>query len=165
MKFANKIKADLLCIISEMSQSLWLFSQNPKTDFSRKRKLEFSSLLYLYISMETRIVRDELLKYFSYDAKIILNAAFFQQREKLLPETFLFLFQQFDELSRCTLYKNKYQLLACDGSSFAYTRNLFDEECYFSSNKKSANGYNQVHRVALFDILSKRYCDCIVHPI
>lgn len=165
MNFANKVKADLLGIISKMSQSPWLFSKNPKTDFSRKRKLEFSSLLHLCISMETGTVRDELLKYFSYDPKAVSNAAFFQQREKLIPETFPFLFHQFSELYPCTLYKNKYQLLACDGSSFTYTRNPSDEDCYFSPNKKSANGYNQVHLVALFDILSKRYCDCIVQPI
>lgn len=63
------------------------------------------------------------------------------------------------------LYKKKYQLLACASSSFTFTRNSKDTDSYFAPNGKTTNGYNQIHVVALFDLLSKRYCDAIVQPI
>lgn len=63
------------------------------------------------------------------------------------------------------LYKEKYQLLAADGSSFTFTRNSSDPDSHFTPDGKTANGYNQVHIIPLFDILLKRYTDCVVQPI
>jgi hypothetical protein len=63
------------------------------------------------------------------------------------------------------LYKGKYQLLASDGSSFTFTRNPLDQDSYFAPDGKTTNGYNQIHVVPIFDILSKRYTDCVVQPI
>ena len=63
------------------------------------------------------------------------------------------------------LYKEKYQLLAADGSSFTFTRNSSDPDSHFTPDGKTANGYNQVHVIPLFDILLKRYTDCVVQPI
>jgi hypothetical protein len=63
------------------------------------------------------------------------------------------------------LYKGRYQLLASDGSSFTFTRNPLDSDSYFAPDGKTTNGYNQVHVVPAFDLLSKRYTDCVVQPI
>ena len=165
MTFANQVKNTLLQDISDMAQMPWLFSKHPETDFSRKRKLGFQSLIHFCICMEAGTIRHELLKYFAYDSGTLSNSAFHQQRDKLLPETFPFLFRQFNDHYPFSLYKEKYQLLACDGSSFTFTRNPKDQDSYFAPDGKTTNGYNQVHVVALFDLLSKRYCDTIVQPI
>lgn len=63
------------------------------------------------------------------------------------------------------MYREKYHLLACDGSSFTFTRNPKDPDSYFAPDGKTTNGYNQVHVVALFDLLSKRYYDAVVQPV
>ena len=165
MTFANQVKNTLLQDISDMAQMPWLFSKHPDTDFSRKRKLNFQSLIHFFICMEAGTIRHELLKYFAYASGTLSNSAFHQQRNKLLPETFPFLFRMFNDHYPFFLYKKKYQLLACDGSSFTFTRNPKDQDSYFAPNGKTTNGYNQVHVVALFDLLSKRYCDTIVQPI
>jgi hypothetical protein len=115
--------------------------------------------------MEGGTLKHELLKYFSYDERTISNSAFYQQRCKLLPETFPFLLQQFNSHYPFSYYKGKYQLLACDGSSFSFTRNPKDTDSYFAPDGKTTNGYNQIHVVALFDLLSKRYCDAVIQPI
>ena len=138
---------------------------HPETDFTRKRKIDFQSLLHFSIYMEAGTLRHELLKYFSYDPSTLSNSAFYQQRRKLLPETFPFLFQQFNSHFPFPLYKGKYRLLACDGSAFTFTRNPQDPESYFPPDGKTTNGYNQVHLVALFDLLSRRFTDCTVQPI
>lgn len=165
MNFAYQVKNTLLQDIADMAKVSWFFSRHPETDFSRKRKIDFQSLLHFSICMEAGTLRHELLKYFSYDPSTLSNSAFYQQRKKLLPETFPFLFHQFNSHFPVTLYKGKYRLLACDGSAFTFTRNPQDPESYFPPDGKSTNGYNQVHLVALFDLLSRRFTDCTVQPI
>lgn len=165
MSFAEQVKNSLLEIISEMSVHPQDFSKHPKTDFSRNRKLVFPMLLHLIISMEAGTVKDELLNFFSFDKNTVSNSAFFQQRAKLADHTLPYLFHTFNNLYPYTLYKDKYQLLAADGSSFTFTRNPRDPDAYFAPDGKTTNGYNQVHVIPLFDLLSKRYTDCVVQPI
>lgn len=165
MTFANQVKQTLLQDISVIAKTPELFSKCPGKDFSRNRKISFQSLIQFFLSMESSSIRHELLKYFSYDSNTISNSAFYQQRNKLLPETFSTLLRHFNSHYTFSLYKEKYQLLACDGSSFTFTRNPKDPDSYFAPDGKTTNGYNQVHAVALFDLLSKRYCDAVVQPI
>lgn len=165
MTFANQVKQTLLQDISVIANTPELFSKCPGKDFSRNRKISFQSLIQFFLSMESSSIRHELLKYFSYDSNTISNSAFYQQRNKLLPETFSTLLRHFNSHYTFSLYKEKYQLLACDGSSFTFTRNPKDPDSYFAPDGKTTNGYNQVHAVALFDLLSKRYCDTVVQPI
>ena len=166
MSFAAQVKNSLLHIISSMASHPEDFSMHPGTDFSRNRKLDFSTLLQLIISMEAGTVRDELLKFFSYDKDTASNSAFFQQRAKLTDDALPYLFHAFNSLYPCSsLYKNKYQLLAADGSSFTFTRNPLDGDSYFAPDGKTTNGYNQIHLIPLFDILSKRFMDCVVQPV
>ena len=165
MTCANQVKQTLLQDISVIAKTPELFSKCPGKDFSRNRKISFQSLIQFFLSMESSSIRHELLKYFSYDSNTISNSAFYQQRNKLLPETFSTLLRHFNSHYTFSLYKEKYQLLACDGSSFTFTRNPKDPDSYFAPDGKTTNGYNQVHAVALFDLLSKRYCDTVVQPI
>lgn len=165
MSFAQQVKSSLLEIISGMASHPEDFSKHPGTDFSRNRKLDFSTLLQFIISMEAATVRDELLKFFSYDKDTATNSAFFQQRDKLTDAALPYLFRTFSSLYPYTLYKGRYQLLAADGSSFTFTRNPLDPDSYFAPNGKTTNGYNQIHVIPLFDLLSKRYTDCVVQPI
>ena len=158
-EFCKSSKKTLLRDIDDMAKVSWIFSKHSETDFIRKRKIDFQSLLHFSICMEARTLRHELLKYFSYDPSTLSNSAFYQQRRKLLPEIFPFLFQQFNFHFPFTLYKGKYRLLACDGSAFTFTRNPQDPEFYFPPDGKISNAYNQVHLVALFDLLSRRYTD------
>ena len=62
MSFAQQAKHHLFEIISEMASHPGDFSNHPETDFSRNRKLDFSNLLKLIVSMETGYVKDELLR-------------------------------------------------------------------------------------------------------
>jgi hypothetical protein len=105
MNYANQVKETLLNDISDMAKVPWLFSTNPQSDFTRVRKLDFSSLLHLCICMEGGTLKHELLKYFSYDERTLSNSAFYQQRCKLLPETFPFLLQQFNTHYPFSYYK------------------------------------------------------------
>lgn len=45
MNFANQVKNTLLQDIANMANVSWFFSKHPETDFTRKRKIDFQSLL------------------------------------------------------------------------------------------------------------------------
>jgi len=49
LKFAHKIKYKLNSIISQMSKNTEQFVKNPNTDFTRNRKLSFSTTLKILL--------------------------------------------------------------------------------------------------------------------
>ena len=97
MIFAEHVKNSLLSLIQEMASLPWLFAKNPAADFSRNRKLDFASTIQCILSMENGGLKNELLDFFRFSVDTPSASAFHQQRSKLLPETFPFLFHEFAE--------------------------------------------------------------------
>ena len=141
----------------------WLFSKNPKTDFSRDRKLDFASTIQLILSMESGSLKKELLDYFHFSVDTPSASAFCQQRSKLLLETFQFLFYEFNSFFPFQKTYHGYQLLACDGSDLNIIRNPKDTDTYFQSLPMD-KGFNQLHLNALYDLCEKRYTDVVIQP-
>lgn len=71
-----------------------------------------------YICMGSGNIQHELLKYFYFRSDTATVSAFHQQRSKLKPETFLHLLRHFNSHFQYETYKEKYRLIACDGSEF-----------------------------------------------
>ena len=61
-------------------------------------------------------------------------------------------------------FRNKYYLIACDGSEFNIARNPKDADTFHEPNGKSASGFNMVHTISLYEVCSKRYLDLEVQP-
>ena len=133
MLFADQVKNDLLNLIQEMSAQV-NFSKEPGKHFSRKRKLDFSTMMHFILSMEAGSLKKELHKYFSYNPSSASASAFIQQRSKLSDNAFPHLFRSFNSHYTYSLYKREYQLLAVDGSTFTYTRNERDQDSFFPPN-------------------------------
>ena len=163
MIFAEHVKNNLLSLIQEMAAVPWLFSKNPSADFSRSRKLNFASTIQLILSMESGSLKKELLDYFQFSVDTPSASAFSQQRSKLLPETFHFLFYEFNSLFTFQKNYHGYQLLACDGSDLNIARNPKDTDTYFQS-LPTDKGFNQLHLNALYDLCEKRYTDVVIQP-
>lgn len=162
----EKIKQILLSEIKKMNQHREDFCKRPGMDFTRDRKLPFDTLLHFQISMESSSVKHELLKYFQFDDNAPSLSAFYQQRAKLSDDVFQKLFFSFNQHFRPkSLLKGRYQLLACDGSDFTFTRNPKDTESYYNPSGRSAKGYNQIHLVPLYDLLNKVYTDAVIQPV
>lgn len=162
----EKIKQTLLYQIEKMNQHREDFCKHPGIDFTRDRKITFDSLLHFQISMESGSVNHELLKYFNFDIETPSLSAFYQQRAKLSDDVFQRLFYSFNGCFRPkSLLKGRYQLLACDGAAFTFTRNPKDTESYYHSNGRSEKGFNQMYLVPLYDLLNKVYTDAVIQPI
>ena len=163
MIFAEHVKNSLLSLIQEMASLPWLFAKNPAADFSRNRKLDFASTIQCILSMENGGLKNELLDFFRFSVDTPSASAFHQQRSKLLPETFPFLFHEFNSLFPLQKNYNGYRLLACDGSDLNIPRNPKDTDTYFQS-LSTDRGFNQIHLNALYDLCEKRYTDVVIQP-
>ena len=83
IKITENIKDKLNKIIIRMSQTPKQFVKNPKSDFTRKRKLPFCTTLKILLSMGGKSISSELLEYFDYSVDTATASAFIQQRDKI----------------------------------------------------------------------------------
>lgn len=164
MTFPETVKTALWDIIDKMSLSPSSFVKNPDCDFSRKRKLDFQTMMRLMISMESGCLNHELLKFFNYDTSVPTVSAFYQQRSKFSVSAFRHLLQEFNSKFPFEKFNEKYFLIACDGSEFSIPRNPADPDTFHEPNGKSASGFNTIHTVSLYELSSKRYLDLEVQP-
>ena len=138
------------------------FTQRPESDFSRKRKISFSDLIFCTLSMEDHSLNRELRNFFSESkARIPTKSAFIQQRKKLNDKALPHIF---NTLNTSLPFKKKYKglhLLACDGSDIDIPPLKQDRETYVSSNTPNV-GFHQVHLNALYDLLEERYTDAVI---
>lgn len=166
MNNPEKIKQILLSEIEKMNQHREVFCKRPGIDFTRDSKIPFTSLLHFQISMESGSVNHELLKYFNFRVGTPSLPAFCQQRAKLSDDVFQKLFYNFNNCFKPkALLKGRYQLLACDGSGFTFTKNPRDTESYYNPDGRSEKGDNQMYLVPLYDLLNKVYTDAVIQPM
>lgn len=165
MSFPQKVKSTLWAIVDAMAQNKTLFVKNPDKDFSRERKLGFVQMVHFCLCMESGCTAHELLKYFFFnpDEKPTVSA-FIQQRAKLLPEAFRHLLSQFNLGFPGKTFMGKCSLIAADGSEFNIARNPADPSTFHPSSGKSKRGFNMLHTISLYDLVSKRYLDVITQP-
>lgn len=163
VKYTKNVKEKLRAIIKEMTKHQWLFVKNPGKDFTRNRKLDFEAMMNLILSMDGNSIYNELLKYCKYTPNVATSSAFVQQREKILPFAFEFLFHEFNQsFNRLKTHKG-YRLLAVDGSALNIAHNPNDSSTYFQSTPDT-KGFNQLHLNAMYDLCNKLYVDVCLQP-
>lgn len=129
--------------------------------FTRNRKLPFEQMIKIILSMQGGSINRELYDF--NNTFSVTSSAFVQQRDKITPDAFYYLFRTFNELSEDKIDYKGYKLLAVDGSdiNIAYNPN---SETFVSNNIDKNKGYNQFHINAIYDVLNKVYVDCIIQP-
>lgn len=132
-----------------------------ESDFTRRRKLPFSDVILIILSMAGCPIREELLDYFDYDINTATVSAFVQARSKILPEAFEELLHLFNKAYPCDETYKGYRLIAVDGSDLNISYDSTDLDTY-QSNGPNAKGSNQFHINAAYDILNNRYVDLLI---
>ena len=163
MKNPNSIKKMLKSDIKSTVKNIQLFVKNPEKDFTRNRKLPFQNIVEFILALEKETISNELFKYFGYEADIPTASSFCQQRAKILPETFRELLYMFNRHFEPELFRGL-RILACDGSEFRLPLNKNDRTTYINPTPSAVTGYNAIHVVSLYDILSDKYTDAVVCP-
>lgn len=165
MSFPQKVKSALWAIVDAMACNPAQFVKNPGKDFTRDRKLGFVQLIHFFLSMESGCISHELLKYFYFLPDEVPSAsAFIQQRAKLLPVAFQHILRQFNLRFPPKRLMGKYALIAADGCEFNIARNPHDPSTFHPTSGRSKKGFNSLHTVSLYDLLSKRYLDVVIQP-
>jgi len=160
-------KGKLNSAIAAISNTSWLFSRDPDSDFKRERKLPMSNLLHLLLEFSGKSLQSELSACYVPPGKtyqsVPTKSAFTQQRQKLLWEGCYALFRSFTDSLPCLKLFDGYRLLACDGSSVPIPRNN-QEKDYSIVSKERYKPYNILHLNGLFDILNRIYVDAEINP-
>ena len=159
--FLSDLKMTLDNCIAELDEIHSLFCKNPESDFTRNRKLSFHDYIQFMLQMQSKSVSNEIMEFFDHSLSSPTKSAFTQQRYKLLPDGWNFLFHTFVE--QCHVLSDQryrgYRLLACDGSDVNIAREPSDERTFIHEGEK---GYNAIHINALYDITNRTYCDFLV---
>lgn len=162
-EYANSLKETLTSLIREMAAAPVLYVNNPKKDFTRKKKLPFETVMQLLISMGGNSLYKELLESQGYDVNTATTSAFVQQRNKIQPSAMEFLFHEFTQSYTDIKDYRGYRLLAVDGSDLHIATDSADKDTYFQS-QPNTKGYNLLHLNAAYDLCNRLYVDALVQP-
>ena len=83
--------------VEELERNKIRFLKNPEKDFSRERKITFSSCVRFCVQAGGGALQNELLKYFQFEPTTPTKSAFCQQRGKISSEAFACLFREFTD--------------------------------------------------------------------
>lgn len=153
-----QIRRILKTALKEVCSASWMFVRNPEKDFTRNRKISFQDILLFFLCKEGGNLTTELFRYFGLAPDSASVSAFIQQRDKILPEAFITLFQLFTQKA-CPqkLYKGL-RLLAADGSDIQIPTDPNDTDSYFPG-PAGQQPYNLLHLNALYDLNADTYID------
>lgn len=162
MKHIAQMKENLEKAIRQVSDQKEQWVLNSKTDFTRRKKLDFPSMLHFLLQIEGSTIRNELNHYFRYRPDCPSPSAFYQQRLKIRPEALSMLLRTFTASYKGARWKG-FRLLAVDGSTVYTPRNEKDASSYLF-NGAGKKGWNCVHINALYDLVNGLYVDAAIYP-
>ncbi len=139
-----------------MEKNVSAFVVEPKRNFVRKSELSFSKTMRFILGMGSQTLGKELMGFYDFDPKMVSVSAIVQQRSKILPAAFQYLFHKFNEAFSQTNFFHGYSLYAVDGSDIHIPTIPDDHSTNFSSDADSKS-YNLMHLNALYDLMNRRY--------
>ncbi len=157
----KKAKKLLRKVVQELSDCKRLFSNQPKKDFTRNRKLPFEQIIKAILCMGGGSVANEMMDLFGFHEDLATTSAFVQQRAKIRPEAFEKLFDLFVKNTSERSTYSGLQLLAVDGSDFLTASNPDDPDSFFPGTVEQKS-YNLLHLNALYDLTRHVYVDALL---
>jgi hypothetical protein len=158
--FIATTKKLLFDVIDKLGKDPSLFVRHPGKDFTRNRKLDFNTFMKFTLGSSGRSTNKELLDYFNFSANVPSNSAYNQQRSKILPEAFEFIFREFTSKLKTKRLFDGYRLIACDGSNLSIAPNLNDPETRVKCNQFNVI-VNRLHLNAFYDVMNRVYVDIL----
>lgn len=145
--------------LNKLQQEKDKYVIDTEKDFTRKRKLDFKTLIKIIIYSSSKPIKEELYDYFDYSQRTATSSAFVQARSKLKSEAFYDLLKMINKTDESLEKFKGYRLIAVDGSDLAIARNTLDIETYKSNGTNTS--CNLLHINSMYDILNKQYEDVI----
>ncbi|WP_054742010.1 hypothetical protein [Cellulosilyticum ruminicola] len=98
--YINNLTLSLENVISDLADNPALFLRNPSVDFTRNRKIDFKTLIGITMNSGGCTMTKELLDFFDFNINTPTVSAYTQQRSKVLPEAFEYIFYEFNGKSQ-----------------------------------------------------------------
>ena len=144
MKSAIYFQKRMKSCISDIDSRKSEFCNNPGIDFTRNRKMTFKETISFILSLSSCSLPAELRRYFQSESKMPTKSAFIQQRQKIAPEAFRALFDEFNASIKMKNSFRGFRLLACDGTDVNLPHNPEDAVTSIRANP-NAKSYNTLH--------------------
>lgn len=155
----KKLRSMLSALVREMGRTPERYARNPRSDFTRRRKLGLEGMMAALLCLGGGSLGQELLDRFGQGAPSV--SAFVQQRQKLLPQAMEHLFHAFTDSLDTKGRRRGCRLLAVDGTSLKSAPYPGDPDSYLPGSQYQ-HGWNQFHLNALFDLERGLYVDALV---
>ena len=159
MSYVSNLKKSLNKCIESIAANRGEYCLNPNKDFTRHRKVDFSSVVKAILCFGGKSLNKEILECFGFSPDTLTTSAFVQQRSKIKPEAFYLLFKRFISNNHKDKLFHGYRLLVVDGSNIYTPRNENDVD---SLRHNQYTFYNQYHLNAFYDLLTNTYYDAVV---
>ena len=158
---SKSVKKALNDTIREMTEIKQFFSRRPDKDYTRTRKLTFEKIISAVLAFRAGTLNHELMDFFGLEPSAATSSAFIQQRAKIFPEAFEYLFRSFTEKIDENKRYRGYRLFAVDGSDLQIAANSRDPDSFFpgTDGKKP---YSLLHINAMYDLLQAVYSDALI---
>lgn len=163
MGIVRKTKRCVEKLISDLDENKRLYLNNPKSDFSRNRKLDFKTMIRFFLTMGGDAIQSELRSYVGGHIFPASDSAFCQQRAKIKYQAFEALFHSFNSTIKSVNTYKGYRLIACDGSAL-WTPIQSDDEIYDCQSGSKANVGGHLHLTAFYDLLNNFYTAVDIEP-
>lgn len=147
--------------LNKMAEFCSIFCENPETDFTRDRKLNFKTTMRNVICMETGSLKDELLKLNDFSIDTPSASAFVQARCKIKVDAFKTLFDRFNKKTHVNKLWKGYRLIAIDGSELPIDNTVYDKDTTLFG-KGDFKPYSAFHLNASYDLLECTFDDLII---
>ncbi|NCC91321.1 MAG: hypothetical protein EOM01_13335 [Spirochaetia bacterium] len=137
---------------------------NPKADFTRFRRQSFSDVVKLGLLSPGSCMKENLRHYFGVGPDRPSASAYIQHRDKLGVQAYRALFDHFKDTDvPFTLIKNKYLLVACDGSAISIHPNKDDAGTLLHmTNNPNGKVCNQLHLNVLTAVPDGYFLDYVI---
>ena len=133
------------------------FLVNPKTDFTRERKISFEQTLLFPMIAGSDNISTEILDFFE-EGRIPTPSSMIQRRNQVRSSAFKEVFHQFTRKIPAGKSFYGYRTVACDGSRINLPYNPSDPGTH-TNYIKGRKGINQAHLNALYDIQNDLFID------
>lgn len=164
MNYSDFVKAMLLASIHELAEDSNKYAVNPGRDFSRNRKISFEDLLLMLLTMEADCIKEELYRFFGRSTNTPSKAAFYKQRKKLRDDALRLLLLSFNQKCKKNLFKGKYSLVACDGSSADIFRNPDEPDTFLNQTPNPQRALTRSISMPFILSLTKNLLICSYSP-
>ena len=155
----KNVKKLLFSAIESTTENYTGYVNNTQIDFTRNRKLSFSTIIKAIIGMGSKSITNELIDLFPDVESLPSASAFVQQRQKIKTDAFKSIFNDFT--SKLINITDDLVVLAVDGSDIQIPTNP-DDKSSFHPGSKGQKPYNLLHLNALYNLENHLYTDAII---